>query len=194
MTLTTIILLVLALFMVQLFLQETSRFGFDVRCIVGNRDHLPDLSVIAGRLDRAKNNMLEALPLFLGLAMLALVKSGDNGDAVTDAAVFLAARVAYVPAYVSGLPWLRSIAWLTANGGLILMALTLFQGSVALSVVATALLHRWQRPPVGFEPIPFPFPLHNLALLGIRNTLIVFAVVGLWWIYLSAQRLLELNA
>ena len=66
MSLTTIILLVLALYMVQIFLQETSRFGFDLWAIMGNRDHLPEMSIIAGRLERAKNNMLEALPFFLG--------------------------------------------------------------------------------------------------------------------------------
>ena len=38
MTLTTIILAVLALYVVQLFLQETSRFGFNLWDIVGNRD------------------------------------------------------------------------------------------------------------------------------------------------------------
>ena len=72
MTLTTIILLVLALYLAQLFLQETSRFGFDLWRIVGNRDNPPQMSVVAGRLDRAKNNMLEALPIILALALLAL--------------------------------------------------------------------------------------------------------------------------
>ena len=70
MALTTIILLVLALYMVQIFLQETSRFGFGLRGIVGNRDDLPEMSVLAGRLDRAKNNMLEALPIFLAFFCL----------------------------------------------------------------------------------------------------------------------------
>lgn len=28
----------------------------------------------------------------------------------------------------------------------------------------------------------FPFPIHNLFLLGIRNTLMVFRLVGIWWI------------
>ena len=69
MTLTIIILLVLALYMVQIFLQETSRFGFDLWGIVGNRDNPPQMSLVAGRLDRAKNNMLKALPIFLGLAL-----------------------------------------------------------------------------------------------------------------------------
>lgn len=125
MTLTTIILLVLALYAVQLFLQETSRFRFDVWAIVGNRDNPPKLSVVAARLDRAKNNMLEALPLFLALALLAQAKVGDTPEAVHGAAIFLVARTLYVPAYVSGIPMLRSLVWLIANAGLIVMALPL---------------------------------------------------------------------
>ncbi len=125
MTLTTIILLVLALYGVQIFLQETSRFGFDLWSIVDNRDHLPEMSVVAGRLERAKNNMLEALPIFLALALLALVKGGDQGDVAHAASIFLIARVVYVPAYVSGVPMLRSLTWLVGVASLAMMALPL---------------------------------------------------------------------
>jgi len=125
MTLTTIILLVLALYMVQLFLQETSRFGFDLWGIVGNRDNLPEMSVVAGRLDRAKNNMLESLPIFLAVALLALVKGGDTSEVAHAASIFLIARVVYVPAYVSGVPMLRSFVWLVAVASLVMMALPL---------------------------------------------------------------------
>jgi uncharacterized MAPEG superfamily protein len=109
--------------MVQLFLQETSRFGFDLWSIMGNRDNQPKLSVVAGRLDRAKNNMLEALPMFLGLALLALVKGGDTSEVAHAASIFLIARVVYVPAYVSGVPVLRSLVWLAGVAGLVMMAL-----------------------------------------------------------------------
>ena len=125
MTLTTIILLVLALYMVQLFLQEVSRFGFDLRGIVGNRDKLPQMSVVAGRLDRAKNNMLEVLPMFLALALLALVKGHDTNEVTRAALVFLISRVVYVPAYVSGIPLLRSLVWLLGIVSLATMALPL---------------------------------------------------------------------
>jgi uncharacterized MAPEG superfamily protein len=124
MSLTTITLLVLALYLVQLFLQETSRFGFDLRGIVGNRDALPDLSPIAGRLERAKNNMLEALPLYLGLVLLVHMSGVDPVAPRRAALVFLLARVAYVPAYVSGIPMLRSAAWLTGVAGLFMMAMS----------------------------------------------------------------------
>ena len=125
MSLTTITLLVLAIYMAQLFLQETSRFGFDLWGIVGNRDNPPEMSVIAGRLDRAKNNMLEALPIFLGLALLALVKGGDTSKVAYAASVFLIARIVYVPAYVSGIPLLRSLVWLVGVASLFMMAVPL---------------------------------------------------------------------
>lgn len=123
MSLATIILLVLALYVVQLFLQETSRFGLNLWGIVDNRDNLPELSVLAGRLARAKNNMLEALPLFLGVALLALVKGHDKGLVPDAALVFLIARIAYIPAYVSGIPVLRSLIWLVGMASLLVMAL-----------------------------------------------------------------------
>ena len=106
MTLTSIILLVLALYVLQIFLQETSLYRFNVWQILGNRDERPEMSVIAARLDRAKNNMMEALPLFLGLA---LVKEGDHSKVVTAATWFLVARTVYVPVYAAGIPVLRSV-------------------------------------------------------------------------------------
>ena len=125
MTLTTVVLLVLLLFVVQLFLQETSRYRFNLWQIMGNRDIRPEASVIAARLDRAKSNMLEALPLFLGLAMLALAKRGDTNGAVNGAIVFLIARTIYVPVYAAGIPVLRSLVWLAGMAGLVMMALPL---------------------------------------------------------------------
>ena len=127
MTLTTIILLVLALYMFQIFLQETSRFGFDMRGIVGNRDDPPEMSIVAARLDRAKNNMLEALPIFLALALLAMVTDHDSRAVRSAALVFLVARVVYVPAYLSGIPMFRSLVWLIGTVGLAMMAWPLVQ-------------------------------------------------------------------
>ncbi len=91
MTMTMIILLVLALYVVQLFLQETSRLGLSRKRLLGNRDELPEHTIVSARLDRAKNNMMEALPIFLGLALLAVIKNGDSSDANTGALVFLIA-------------------------------------------------------------------------------------------------------
>jgi hypothetical protein len=39
------------------------------------------------------------------------------------------------------------------------------------------------------SPLRCPFPLHNLFLLGIRNVLWVFRLVGAWWLIDGALRL-----
>ncbi len=62
----------------------------------------------------------------------------------------------------------------------------LFRGLVALSVLGVALLHR--RSPAR-RPPSFPFPIHNLALLGVRATLLVFLGVGLYWLGLTVLSL-----
>ncbi len=121
MSLPHITLLVLALYMVQIFLQETTRYRFSLRLIIGNRDNPPSPSLLAARFDRAKNNLLEALPFFLGLTFLNMIIREDTTVAATGALVFLLARIVYVPAYLSGVPWVRSLIWLVANAGLLIM-------------------------------------------------------------------------
>ncbi|MEP3227141.1 MAG: MAPEG family protein [Parasphingorhabdus sp.] len=125
MMMTAIILTVLIVYVVQLFLQEMSLLGVDRKKLLGNRDSLPEHTVVSARLERAKNNMMEALPIFLGLALLAIIKDGDDSAATTGALVFLVTRILYVPAYASGIRAVRSILWTISLIGLLMMALTL---------------------------------------------------------------------
>ena len=125
---TLVLVLVLALLLVQLFLQETSLYRFDMRRIVSDRDDRPDPSVLAARLGRAKDNLLETLPAFLALAILAIVLEVDRGTALTAAWTYLGARALYVPAYASGIVLLRSIIWLTSIGAMLVMATALLGG------------------------------------------------------------------
>jgi hypothetical protein len=55
-----------------------------------------------------------------------------------------------------------------------------FRTIVAFTVVTTSLAWHTVRMPAAH--LRSPFPLHNLFLLGIRNTLRVFRVVGAWWL------------
>ncbi|MBL8897849.1 MAG: hypothetical protein JNM84_09480 [Planctomycetes bacterium] len=66
--------------------------------------------------------------------------------------------------------------------------LIFFQGVVSLTVLGAALGSL--RVPVlrSAAPHPFPFPIHNLALLGIRNTLAVFVTVGAYWLGVAVYR------
>jgi hypothetical protein len=55
----------------------------------------------------------------------------------------------------------------------------IFQFFIACTVVSISLLYAFgnetDRPSL-------PFPIHNLFLLGIRNALLIFRLVGIWWI------------
>ncbi len=64
----------------------------------------------------------------------------------------------------------------------------IFQFFIALTVVSISFVYR-----IGKETdtLTFPCPIHNLFLLGIQNTLIVFRIVGIWWIVVSLIFLLH---
>jgi len=79
----------------------------------GSRDERREPTGIPGRLYRAWHNMVEALVFFtLAVVVVTLGEAATQGTAVA-AMIFLGARIAYVPAYVSGIPMLRSMIWLT---------------------------------------------------------------------------------
>jgi uncharacterized MAPEG superfamily protein len=125
MTMTGWILAVLALFFVQTLLPSMARAANgapeQLRFLRGNRDDRPAAPVMAARMERALRNMFEALPVFLALALLAEVHGITEGWALTGAALFFAARLAYVPAYGTGIVLLRSAVWAVGHAGLVMM-------------------------------------------------------------------------
>ncbi|HEX2224695.1 MAG TPA: hypothetical protein VHN15_10865 [Thermoanaerobaculia bacterium] len=60
----------------------------------------------------------------------------------------------------------------------------LFQGVVGLTVNLAAFGYLAVRPRL---PVEVPFPAHNFFLLGLRNLLWVFRIVGIWWIVISLR-------
>lgn len=58
-----------------------------------------------------------------------------------------------------------------------------FRTIVALTVAGTSVAYLTVRRPA--QPLSCTFPLHNLFLLGVRNTLWVFRIVGVWWLALG---------
>ncbi len=125
----TWILAVLGLFVAQTLLPPAMRYlvggdGFRerLRLALGPRDERPSQSRLGARAQRALANLGEALPVFLTLALLHVHgrSAGERG-----AAVFLVARVLYVPAYLSGVPGLRSAVWVGSWVGLAMMTASL---------------------------------------------------------------------
>lgn len=81
------------------------------RWLVGPRDAPRDLPVLAGRLNRAFENHLQALALFTAAVVAVELGDAHSSTTATAAQVYLAARLVYGPVYAAGLPWVRSIVW-----------------------------------------------------------------------------------
>ncbi len=60
----------------------------------------------------------------------------------------------------------------------------LFQGVVGLTVNLAAFGYLAVTPR---SPVAVPFPAHNFFLLGVRNLLWVFRIVGIWWMAVAAR-------
>jgi len=127
-----IVLLVLALFVLQTMLPNRFRepapagaAGKLSESPLGPRDHSPPLTVVGGRAERALANMHEALPVFLALALMNMIVGTAATMALTGGWVFLVARVLYVPAYLSGVPVVRTLIWVGGWVGLVMMLIPL---------------------------------------------------------------------
>jgi uncharacterized MAPEG superfamily protein len=70
-------------------------------------------------------NFLESYPAFVGL-VLALAFTGKSGGlAGAGAALWFWGRVVYIPLYMFGIPYARTLAWAVALIGLLLMLIAL---------------------------------------------------------------------
>lgn len=85
---------------------------------LGNRDNLPPPTPIAGRAERAMRNTQENFVLFAALALTAHVAGADNLQVEQGAQIFFWARVVYVPVYLAGIAYLRSMVWVVGLYGL----------------------------------------------------------------------------
>jgi uncharacterized MAPEG superfamily protein len=87
----------------------------------GPRDEgQPTLGKYPGRAQRALENFKETYPAFIALA-LALSITNQGGSGALGAWLWLWARIAYLPLYLLGVPWLRSAAYGVSLVGLIMM-------------------------------------------------------------------------
>lgn len=103
-----------------LSLIQTSIYGLGP--LVGPRDHLPASdNVLLGRARRANENFKETLPW--ALALLVAVPIADAAGPLTAAGgwVYVTARAAYLPLYLLGVPWLRTLAWFLSLTGLAML-------------------------------------------------------------------------
>ncbi|MDQ0456620.1 MAPEG family protein [Rhizobium paknamense] len=76
---------------------------------------------LAGRAERASANFRETYPGFIALAF-GLIMAGDpHGLGLIGAWLWFIARIIYIPLYLAGIPYIRSLVWVGSMIGLALM-------------------------------------------------------------------------
>lgn len=117
----------LVLFLVYMMVQAAAALrDRGVAFNAGPRDEPGPLGPMAARAERAFANFRETWPAFIALALGLAVTGRSGGVAATGAWIWLAARVAYLPLYLLGIPYVRTLSWGAAAAGLVMMALRLF--------------------------------------------------------------------
>ena len=94
----------------------------------GARDDPPRETLLSGRLRRAFANYLETLPAALVVLIAAELSDRANEFTSYGGWIWFGSRVIYLPAYASGIRWLRSIVWGVATVAIAIMALGLILG------------------------------------------------------------------
>lgn len=97
---------------------------FGIKYGASARDTPRPLTGLAGRLNRALDNHYAALALFT-IAVI-VVTLGDKSTPLTIncAWAYLFARIAYVPAYILGIPYVRSMIWAVSAIATLTMLIT----------------------------------------------------------------------
>ncbi|WP_417579303.1 MAPEG family protein [Pelagibacterium sp.] len=91
----------------------------------GPRDEEKKLTGKAGRAERMLANFLETYPAFIALALAAVVSGGSDWMTQGGAALYILGRIAYIPLYIQGVFYWRSIGFMAASLGLIVMLIGL---------------------------------------------------------------------
>jgi len=114
------------LLLVQIIAQASATGDLGPKYLFSPRDEgLKSKSILAGRLERALNNLLETYPAFIALALALAVTGKVGGIAATGAWLWLVARIVYAVLYATGTPVVRTIAWFASLVGLVMMLIRL---------------------------------------------------------------------
>lgn len=93
----------------------------------GARDASPPrLTGVAGRLDRARGNFLETFPFFAALVLAVVALGRQDATSALGAQLYFWARLAYLPVYAAGIPYLRTLVWAVSIAGILALLAAVF--------------------------------------------------------------------
>lgn len=93
----------------------------------GNRDGATKpLTGAAARAARASGNFLETFAFFAAAVLAVVLAQRHTGHTALGAQLYFWARLAYLPVYVAGIPYLRTAVWAVAMWGLLQVLAGLF--------------------------------------------------------------------
>ena len=89
------------------------------------RDEKKEVTGIGGRVQRAFANYMQTFPFFAAAVLTAQATGRHGWLTVWGAQLYFWARLAYVPLYAAGIPVVRTLAFLVAMVGIVLILVAL---------------------------------------------------------------------
>jgi uncharacterized MAPEG superfamily protein len=94
---------------------------------LSNRDQeTKPLTGAAGRAHRASRNFLETFPFFAAAVLAVVLAQANSTHTALGAQLYFWGRLVYLPIYIVGIPYVRTLAWAVAFAGLLLVLGALF--------------------------------------------------------------------
>jgi uncharacterized MAPEG superfamily protein len=98
-----------------------------VKWNVGNRDGTQEpLSGAASRAARAGGNFLETFGFFAAAVLAVTVAKQNTDQTALGSELYFWARVLYLPIYIAGIPYVRTVVWAVSIWGIIKVLWVLF--------------------------------------------------------------------
>ncbi|HSM10308.1 MAG TPA: MAPEG family protein, partial [Lysobacter sp.] len=84
------------------------------------------VGAVTDRVNRALHNFLETFPFFAAAVLAAAAAGRLDATTALGAQLYFWARVAYIPLYAAGVPYIRTVVWGVSIVGLVMVLAALF--------------------------------------------------------------------
>lgn len=88
---------------------------------LGSRDAPKDKTALQNRAARTVANHIEGMMLFVPLVLIVELADLSSSLTILGAWLYIIGRLAFAPFYLLGVPYLRSLVWGVAVGGIMLI-------------------------------------------------------------------------